>query len=761
MRITFVKQSLLTVIMLICFFSTSLWANIVVFMDNSGSIKKYKPLFDKQINEIYKMAEEVNKTVVFIPIGNKRFVYANSYKKAKQIFSFDNSYTCVAEAFQNAEKNGLISFDKTDKQTVIIISDMEPDITNTKNDWELLSIDYKNILQWYQKLVQWIKKGVSIHILQLNASSVAPYHPDEVAPQKIISDLKLLIKGAKDLENLYNKYKKPTNSYFQDQASNKKLVDRVTKALQSALIDSGKNNSTKRNVSIIPTSLKEDILAILQGIIDPSIIVKFQVKIEIDPNLVNLERPEQVYALSYILNNAPVKICNNPNRDADYTIINGPCDNAHDDRYHYHFKFKSGLAYNYIDIELSHKYTNKKGSTEIMADENRFSYNVYCLNINDLIMKILNELNKLYKYQAEDFPLGEKEIIITLQTDLLHLFIGERLKAKTRKISDLFRDKKSPIDQRLSRTHISKDGQCSMSVKRQADSDIYLSRVLYKDDVDKEIDILLGTVTASQIRGVNNNIVLKDLPTNLAKNISIQREPNAANARIQVIPYDFHNYDKPITELKSNEKKDIFLLQGSYRYNVLFDNEKENCVDIWLTKLHVEDDTEIPAFCVADVFKDKKNIKQYFSELIQDAKKNLHKNELNSTFKDQMTSPYYFLRLFEYTNENGNNPLESSNIKDIWRRIYLRLYKDKIYGNTLISKILKPALEKLQLYEDNKLMNNAHLYLQCMLAQYSQQPFNSQFNQQDKQTYNIEILQRIFKNGFHFNDFFIQALHIN
>jgi len=798
----------------------ALWADIIVFMDNSGSIRDYKANLHKQINDTFGIAEELNKSVKFIPIGENEYQIAENYEDAKQVFTFDSSYTFVAEPFKNAIKKGVIK----PEDTVIIISDMEPDLTNTPNNWQLLACDYQNIIDWYNTLIDLMKKNVSIHLLLLNAEKITQFNPEELERKKIIEDLKENIKGSNNSEKKYKNYINSLShesqssveakfSYFKSPQQNQRLISRVVKSLQSVLSDHTFPVKIKGSIALYPMKIKEDIMAIIESIIDPSIIKDFIIKLEIHPDIINLSHPDQKYIKSYLEQNAPAMICTNPVRKAKYIIFNGHCKNQPDNAVHYHFKFLPGtFTGRFFDTMLSNKFTKEQGTISSHVVPKRQQYDIKFVDINDLIHKILNTLNNLQKYQAKDFPLGEKKILITLKTELMKFLIGSRLTAKTTGVSELMMGTEGQDDIKLSNKIKLEDkndktkGQCSLWVKRQANSEICLSLMSYKNEYKpKEILIPLGTVTASMLHGRKNDIVFtdkKDIPDNIITQVKMKADEKSFHSRIEILGYDVNHYriiDDKIRIQKNEQTYNI--LPGSYRYNVIYDHVHSSCLNIRFKPLHVDicmpndcKKSDLSAFCIEDKFRDYDNAAKQFEELIQmlggssklplpsalttpnptsqsqiqgghtkmDTKialRQLASNELSGTFKDHLIgSPYFFYRLFEYTSKNFNTAKNIS-IIEIWRRVYYRLYLDDEAQDNVIPNILEPALKILKFTEKGALIPKSDIYLKIMLAKYSKQIQNEYLTPDERYMYKY-ILKRILFEKLHFEREFLKQLSL-
>ena len=771
-----------------CF--SELWADIVMFMDNSGSIQEHKHDLYQQMNEIFMMAEDVNKSIRIIPIGENHFQVADNFEKAKQIFSFDNSHTYVAEAFKNAEKKGYVQ----SGDTVIIISDMEPDLTNTAGNWKFLSCDYRNMLDWYNILIQWMKNNITIHLLLVNVDDISQFKPEALKKDNIIDELFNNIKGSEQLESLIEKFTSLSvnnyqgQSYYKAQPYNQKLIERMIKSLQTVLFNPPSFKKHPPLIYLYPLNNTGHIMSIVESIIDPNIIKNFHIKIEIDPNIISLSRPEQQYFKSYLKQNAPSTLSTNPIRKAKYLIVNVASNSSYDHMAHYHFKIVRGSYNKRMNVLLTNKTINHQGDIQIMTIPQRQQYNIEYKGNSDLLYKILNILNKLVPYQIQDFPLGEKKIMITLKTEYLKYFLGNRLYAKPVNASEIMLDNTQKDIKKLSTTisfQNKTEGSCTLWVQRQVDLEIGLSILLFKDEINPaEILIPIRTVKASMLNRRASIIVLtdkKDIPLNIVSQIKIVPNPQATKATIQIIPYDYSEY-KIIDQfdIKSEEQKRI-LLPGSYRYNVLYNSLDNSYLNVWFVPFHVDIDNPdmnnsfpaqqtntIFAYCIEDQFKDYHSAILCFDEFIKDIRISLDPNapipklgpnELNGVFKMHLLgSPFFFLRLFDYTSINIDR-LKDIELKEMWRRIYHRLYIEG-YELEVNPGIIGPALKKLLFYEKSKIITKSWVYLKLMLAQYSKQVHNEFLTSDERNIYNKYILQRILYEKLNLKRDFVMQLKL-
>ena len=129
------------------------------------------------MRSVFNIARTKRKTLSFVCIGNKNFQKVDSSEQITKVFDFNDSHTFISFALEQAEERGIISPDS--KQSIIIVSDMEPDHTNTPESWDLLAEDYQDLLDSYKKISEWIELEKQIHIILLKHPSPLPiFSPD-------------------------------------------------------------------------------------------------------------------------------------------------------------------------------------------------------------------------------------------------------------------------------------------------------------------------------------------------------------------------------------------------------------------------------------------------------------------------------------------------------------------------------------------------------------------------------------------------------
>jgi len=751
-------------------------ANIVVFMDNSGSIRDYKKVFHKHINEIFKMAEANQKTITFVPIGDQTFQYARTREEAKRIFTFDNSYTYIGETLIAAKKNSVVS--KSTK-SIVIISDMEPDITNTPADGQLLSVDYQDILKWYHTLIDWMEMDTNIHIMVLN-QNMPTFNPKDLKRTLIENELQTLIDRARKQKNYEDKIKvedpgRPkTVTYIRTPEFNQKMIARVVKSLPLALIDNKSKDSTKRFVHYynMPMEKKDEIMSIMEGIIDPSVIKEYKVKIEFDPNVVNLHRPEQQFVRENIDLLAPDNLNSNPRRKAIYRIVNdiqGP----HDDKYHYHYRIMRGSIPGMMNIYLTNKAVTSDGDQYQMKEPGRFKTSLTYTDLNHLTQQILDALNQLKNYQEKDFPIGEKKVLIVFNTPKKYLLRGHRLTATIDvKLSS---QNNSPVTQTTPRKDqssiIQKDGQCYLKVRKQTDSNLNLILTSYENpQKPNEVHVPLATIRSEMLRS-SDPIEINAIPKLFEKMVEIKSDPPTLEGQIKIIPYDHSEYFEIYTiKLPLDSSQSLkALLPGSYYYSVLFSSANRSCLNNWLIPYHIKDNRGYPITvkCSYDRFFDSKEAFDAFDEIIPEIRKSidpkapapkLGMHELTGIFEAHLTgSPFFFTRLLEYTAKNSPAPTNVT-IRELWRRIHFRLFKSHIYAKSILPKMLKPALVELEFsYRNNELIKGADVYLKTLLEKYFKKRVFISFSHEERDIFNSEILDAI-KDKLKLPDNFVNQL---
>jgi len=776
MRLTTSLKLILFISILMIFGNTNVNANIVVFMDNSGSIRQYKEIFLQQINEIYKMAKDNDTAVTFVPIGTKSSknnesecpdISANTIKvahnleEAREIFNFDSSFTCIAETLEAAETKGIIGLNT---RSIVIISDMEPDYWNTDNYGQLLFEDYQNILRYYHKLIQWMKKDINIHIMLLNIDNMPNFDPKELKRQNIENELNQLIDRAKEhkiyVDNI--KIKDPdfpgTRTFIRTPQFNKALIARVVRSLPVAMMEGKEETATKRFMYYytIPLDKKDDIMSIMEGIIDPSIVNTFKIKIEIDRNVVNLERPEQRFVRKHLILQSPNNINSNPPRTAEYRIVNG-IQTEHDEAYHYHYRIMRGQIQGKMNIFLTNKKVTRDGLQELVKDPGRFKIDFDYADLNDLTQKILNVLNQLQLYQIKDFPIGEKKVLLVLNSPNKHLLKGHRLTASVHQNSPTLQafNNFASISRKNLSTRIGDDGQCYLKVRKQSDSEIKLVLVTYKNDIPKNNYIPIATITADMIRG-GGSVNISSIPNNLEEIVDLHFNTPNLSGHLKIFPYDYSEYFELYDLHFPTNKSTIELLEGSYHYTVIFDYKNNACLNTWLIPFHVEKNSshKIRIQCVDDLFKKRNNAFETFNKIIPEISKSmdpnalppkLGANELTGTFEEHLTgSPLFFRRLFQYT-ASLEAQAHMKELKDLWRRIHYQLFVASKFGRNIVHKILEPALNNLHFTKPgtNEMIKRAPEYLRIILEKYFKTHSFVRLSPEERDVYNYEILDAL------------------
>jgi len=566
-------------IVLLCFLIVNppLWANIVVFFDNSGSMLQYKKNLQAQIKEIFEIAKKNNKNIVFVPIGGPYFKFANDFESAKKLFSFDDSYTFISDTLRSAEKKEIVS---SQTQNIIIISDMESDITNTPGDYQFTSADYKDILDWYLIIIGWMEKDIDIHILLLSNNSNPSFGRKYLDRQEVITELNKLIEFSKQQENYERSLfevdpdRSFLSTYIRNGMFNKLLTLRIVTSLPLLSKDSYEKNNRSSFHYIIQKDKLRDLFDIVEVIIDPSIITDYKIKIEIDPNVIDFNRPDQKYIRNLLFRGLPSLLNSNPPRRAIFKVINGSGKKIHDDAFYYHYRIMTGLLPGMINLILTNKFLSNSGEIILMKKSDRNKFNLRFTDNKDLIYTIFSELNNLKKYQEEDFPVSEKKIIISFKGDNVHLLRGPRLSTK-KNVS----------------TRISEIGQCTLKVKRQGNAEIFLVINSHKDyHKPKKLLMHIFTITNDQNRR-GEHIILdtSQMPVNILVRNEIIPASSDFHGKFKLIPYDYSEYFEILDIPIPNSNTTIEMLPGSYYYSLIFDYSKnENaCLNTWFIPFHV------------------------------------------------------------------------------------------------------------------------------------------------------------------------------
>ena len=767
----------------------SISANIVVFMDNSGSINQYKNIFHDQFEEIFKMAKDKNINIKLVPIGESNsFIYAQDEESAKKIFSFDSSYTCIYDPLNTAKEKEIVS---PAANTIVIISDMESDITNTLHSWQLISQDYQDMLNWYKLINEWIIENMNVHILLLNVDNKNTFEANILKKEYIENELNTLIAEAKIQEEYVcgmienfkpeGRHKKmreimrKPDYFIRSPDFNKKLIARVVRSLSMASKEKTVNKFKKRSMHYyaVPLDKKDQIMSIMKGIINPELVNVFQVKIELNPNVVNLHRPEQAFVRQYISMQALETICKNPLRKVEYTIANG-IQKEHEEAYHYHYRVARGKIPGMMNIYLTNKALNSEGQHQLVKDKLRYEMNIKYADLDDLTLQILQILNNLTVYQEKDFPIGERNILIKLETPKVHLFRGRRLTAYT--------EGDSVIPGNLS-TKLGTDGQCYIKVRKQSNSIIKLEVDLYEEGTLETKELTITTIKADMILG-NDPVVIKDISNEFSYRVPLEIEDSELEGQVQIIPFDTsEHFDLYSISFPCN-LTEIELLPGSYYYNVLFDYEKNKCLNDWKIPLHIDDSSTkaINVQCTKDLFANENDCITAFDEAIVETEQSLNSNytlpklginELTLDFDNHLTgSPFFFRRLFKYTAEKDPGAQDNF-IKDLWRRIHYQLFIADTYSENEIKNVLESALLNLDFTNPEKdkmsqqknkakkipLIKKAHVYLKTIFEIFLNGYYLERLNTEEKGLYNYELLEKL-NDDLNLNKQFMDRLYI-
>ena len=776
MRLTQYFQLLLVVMI---FMTTSLVSanektdNIVIFMDNSGSIRQYEKLFHQQIRAIYKMAKG-KKQITFIPIGKPPIQIAHNRMDAQKIFTFASSYTYIADTLESAEKKGLVGFKK---QTIVFISDMESDLENTPlPDYQLLSVDYKDTLRWYNTLIQWIQKGVNLHIILLTKSEMPKSASKDLDRHKIEAELNQLVKNAEKHEEYVrdiktqdsNPNRPKTSRYIRTPEYNQELIARVIDSLP--LIQNPHDVESTMHLETVTFDNKEEIMSIMEGIIQPGLIKKFNVKIEIDRNVVDFELDGQRFVKNQLQKRlkAISLINNNPQRQAVYQFYNvNDLQKQHDDNYHYHYRFMRGTIQGKVNLFLTNKMSTRDGILKSVKEKNRSKMDIPYNNLYDLIDTIYKEMDNIKQYQIKDFPIGEKKILFTINSPIKHLLKGQRLTASVDFKPFISGRKKQRTN--LS-TRIDDDGSCFLMVREQSDSRILLVLVTYENNISNRITTPIHKITADEVDS-GQPIEINNIPINLERtvNLDIENKTPALKGNIRIVPYDYSEYFEILNIAFPTSRPSVNLMQGSYYYTIIFDYSQNTCLNTWMVPFHVVENKSFPITvqCMPDLFAEKKNAFTEFNALISDIKKSLDPkepppklggNEIGGKYEEHLTgSPLFFRRLLQYT--DNAPPNQQHEIKDLWRRVHYQLFVDSKMGRNIIHKILEPALINLNFTQpgDQYPIKRAIDYLKIMLEKYFQSDTRVRLSPDEREIYNYELLETM-KADLSLSERFIQKL---
>ena len=150
-----------TVVMLWVISCSVMAENIMIFMDNSGSVKEYSDFYYHYIEKVLDQ-KDPNDTFYFIPIGNSNRDYQEVTSKdlIRETFRFDEQYTHIYESLERAEKSR--HFKNVD--TILIISDMEPDYQVARAAWYFTQSEISSIKNTHLLLQRW-SKDKNIHIV--------------------------------------------------------------------------------------------------------------------------------------------------------------------------------------------------------------------------------------------------------------------------------------------------------------------------------------------------------------------------------------------------------------------------------------------------------------------------------------------------------------------------------------------------------------------------------------------------------------------
>jgi len=751
----FIKKKLLFFILalnasLMLIDNSTVWANIVVLLDNNISLKIYKQTFHKLIQKAFVIARDVNKEIIFIPICNGAFKYATNTQTAKKIFNFNSEVQFIAQVREEARFDNIIY---SGTQSIVIISSMESFFKNKSKSFQFKSQDYKDVLKWYRILSEWLRSSINIHIFLLSENELRQLYSKEVTKEDIEKNLYHLVDLSNNLEILENEMinlapnRQFTRQSIRSHEFNRNLIYSVLLSLTPVI----KNQKTNYSLSgqcylnqINPKNF-DNIIYSLEEIIDPNAVRKLKVKIEIDPNVV-----DQEVIRNYISVRAISSI---PTRHFEYQILNGATESSHDPLFHYHYRIMKVPEKKMVNIVLTNKGINRFGNKFLMNEESRNVLNKSYSDINDLAYIILKELEHLIEYQEIDFPASEKKVMVLLKSD--YSFQGYRLIAvpQHQKIIS------SPTDKKFFSTMIDSEGECVITLLRNTSFKLFLNCYSYKKSIlpGKKLTPI-GYITDKMIFGQR----VISIDTNVLNKLKILNIKTFSNLKGKVI-FSPCNYNETgnfnLSTISIPEKKtSIQLYPCRYFYTVLFNYSKNTCLNTWLIPIDLSNEnSQIIVNCIDDQLNSSNDPFDIFDEMISEIKNSmdintvppvLGKNELTGRFETHLFgSPYFLLRLFQYTSINDPNA-QTTEMKELWRRIYDSIFNSSKFPINLIPTIFGPAFNNLssRYYDRNyKPKFNIKKFLKIILEKYFQDISFVHISLEDQAVYNKEIIEIIQK----------------
>jgi len=758
-------------------YNSEVWADIVVFLDNDISLKLHRQTYHQLIKRAYAIACDVDKEIIFVPIGNGDFKYATNFKTAEELFTFNYGEHFISETFNNAIDNGIIP---SKNQSIVIISSMASSITNNKSEmFQFTSLDYEDTLKWYNIISQWLSRDISLYIFLLTNNELEHLYSIKLNKKDIEKQLSKLIDFSKRHEEyeknilLLDPNRKKSMTYIRNQKFNRNLIYSALLSLTPDIMDQETGDSLLGQfylTQIFPKSF-DNIINSLEEIIDPNAVRKLKVKIEIDPNVINLDHPDQEYVRNLLYKKVQYSITNS-SKFFEYQILNGPTKSKHDQSFHYHYRIKKESEKSMVNIILTNKAITTYGKKYLMKEKSRNVLYMSYSDIQDLILKVSKELEHLIEYQEKDFPAREKNIKILLKTETSYLFKGNRLAAVPKKGNF------SLTESKYLSTIIGDDGRCHLKLQRNTDFELFLNLYSYENsDFPDEKHVPIGNITQEMILGKKECSIEANV-VNKLKTLDIKTSSDL-KGKIIFTPYNYNEsgYFDIVAISIPVEKTSVQLHPCSYFYTVLFNYQLNSCLNTWLTPIHLSNEnSQIIVNCIDDQLNTNESF-DIFDEMIAEIIKSMDfysalpvvgKNELTGTFESHLFgSPHFFPRLFQYTAQKDPTG-QTIEMKELWRRIYFTIFIDTKFSKNLIPTIFDPAIRNLGFdFDDNS--NDPRIeeisrliktkYLKILLKKYFLNKLYIYINPEEQYLYNEEILVLI-QEHLNLNQKFINKLRI-
>ena len=449
-----------------CWFALSHAQNssILVFLDNSQSIQRYNTMFRTQINLAFRLAEDNKKKIEFASIGQDPFQQCRNSGQS-WVFHFQDIYTRINDSFLHAQD----SVDHAD--TIVIVSDMEPDHTNTGGNWNFKAQDYSDIAQFVNTLRKWRQHGKTIYLVLLSECEELPtFGIDELNVEAFLDEMATLSEKARQYEQTIGEARRlnPGERYPRYVRTPEQNRLFVYKALRVVEWDGDKveRKGAFHLSSLPPKKSGEDLGAILQDIIDPRY-DEIRVKIEVEPQLMDFstdaDKPYQKYFSSVL----PDSVGTNPPKRVTYDVVNNErkLSLKHDENYNYHYHL-----YRMRGAVLRLTY-QKMGDDEVPYLETDVS-EIRKRNENNIIhwasketlaRQAAERMQMIRNFIPDDFPAPVKQKLVYVIGQSGQNYQGYQLVARYEKGKDI----KSPP--------ILADGSTYIYIKKHVDARIALT----------------------------------------------------------------------------------------------------------------------------------------------------------------------------------------------------------------------------------------------------------------------------------------------